>query len=159
MPQSWPLKPFAPRSDAFRFTLCAVMEGRTRPTVLESATAAKPCHIRPLGTTLVNLNRDYYLRSMSLFQGLTDFLPTRAMASRNGKRRLMRRLWWHAYELAKPKGMMRAPVGNHRMWLDTADSIISWCLLKHGYFEPHETEVIESLLRPGDTFIDCGANV
>lgn len=92
------------------------------------------------------------------FQVLTDLIPARAMTT-NGERSQIRRLWWHVFELLRPTGLLRVPVGNYRMWVNTADTIISWCLTKHGSFEIQESEILRAVLKPGDSFVDCGANI
>lgn len=43
--------------------------------------------------------------------------------------------------------------------LDPTDKVITQAIIRDGIWEKAETEVIKSLLRPGDTFIDVGANV
>jgi FkbM family methyltransferase len=96
---------------------------------------------------------------MSVFQLLTDMIPVSTMAERRSQRRLARRLWWHTYQMVRPSGLFRVPVGVHRMLLDTRDSILSYALLKHGIYEPNETDVVSGILQPGDSFVDCGANV
>lgn len=53
----------------------------------------------------------------------------------------------------------RSRVFGHEMFLDPTDSIVSPLLLRDGYFEPYETTLIESEIRPGDTVLDIGANI
>jgi FkbM family methyltransferase len=43
--------------------------------------------------------------------------------------------------------------------LDPKDKVITPFILDHGAYEPAETAVFRSLLRPGETFIDVGANI
>src|SRR4051812_17979633 len=43
--------------------------------------------------------------------------------------------------------------------LDPKDEMITPYILTHGNYEPAETSVIRSLLRPGQTFVDVGANI
>ncbi len=45
------------------------------------------------------------------------------------------------------------------MFLDPTDSIVSPMLLRDGYFEPYETTLIESVVKPGDVVLDIGANI
>jgi len=53
----------------------------------------------------------------------------------------------------------RSRVFGHEMFLDPTDSIVSPTLLRDGYFEPYETTLIESEIRPGDVVLDIGANI
>jgi len=92
------------------------------------------------------------------FQAVTDAIPVGAF-SRAGRRSVLRRLWWHSFELLQPRGRLRVPVGRCRLWVDTADAMIGRNLMKHGVFEPRETAIIRALLHPGDVFVDCGANL
>ncbi|WP_390553814.1 FkbM family methyltransferase [Singulisphaera acidiphila] len=53
----------------------------------------------------------------------------------------------------------RSRVFGHEMFLDPTDSIVSPMLLRDGYFEPYETTLIESQVKPGDVVLDIGANI
>jgi FkbM family methyltransferase len=67
--------------------------------------------------------------------------------------------------------VLRAPVylGSHRallcstnhckMVVDTTDLLLAPWLLMHGEWEPEETELFKKLLKPGDVFVDVGANI
>jgi FkbM family methyltransferase len=49
---------------------------------------------------------------------------------------------------------------NHnKMFVDTRDLLIAPWLLIHGEWEPEETELVKKLIKPGDIFIDAGANL
>jgi hypothetical protein len=53
----------------------------------------------------------------------------------------------------------RSRVFGHEMFLDPADPVVSPQLLCNGYFEPFETALIESEIRPGDVVLDIGAKI
>jgi FkbM family methyltransferase len=49
---------------------------------------------------------------------------------------------------------------NHnKMYVDTRDLLIAPWLLIHGEWEPEETELVKKLVKPGDIFVDVGANL
>lgn len=50
-------------------------------------------------------------------------------------------------------------VGGHRMRLDPDDTVVSVKLRDEGWFEPFETLLVQSLVSPGDTVVDVGANI
>ena len=47
----------------------------------------------------------------------------------------------------------------NKMYVDTRDLLIAPCLLIHGEWEPEETELVKKLIKPGDVFVDVGANL
>jgi FkbM family methyltransferase len=47
----------------------------------------------------------------------------------------------------------------NKMYVDTRDLLIAPWLLIHGEWEPEETELVKKLIRPGDVFVDVGANL
>ena len=53
----------------------------------------------------------------------------------------------------------RAMVRGHTMLLDPTDSVVSPTLLRDGYFELLETELVEREIRRGDVVLDVGANI
>src|SRR5271157_4839677 len=53
----------------------------------------------------------------------------------------------------------RAKVRGHTMLLDPTDSIVSSMLLRDGYFELLETELVEREIRRGNIVLDVGANI
>ena len=46
-----------------------------------------------------------------------------------------------------------------KMYVDTRDLLIAPWLLMHGEWEPEETELVKKLIKPGDVFVDVGANL
>jgi len=59
-----------------------------------------------------------------------------------------------------PRAWVITPVmrGKRSMWVDLGDRFVSFgCLFDH--YEPIETRFVTAVLRPGDVFIDVGANV
>ena len=46
-----------------------------------------------------------------------------------------------------------------KMYVDTSDLLIAPWLLIHGEWEPEETALFKKLVRPGDVFVDVGANI
>jgi FkbM family methyltransferase len=47
----------------------------------------------------------------------------------------------------------------NKMFVDTRDLLIAPWLLVHGEWEPEETELVKKLIKPGDIFVDVGANL
>ncbi len=47
----------------------------------------------------------------------------------------------------------------NKMFVDTRDLLIAPWLLMHGEWEPEETELVKKLIKPGDIFVDVGANL
>lgn len=47
----------------------------------------------------------------------------------------------------------------NKMFVDTRDLLIAPWLLIHGEWEPEETELVKKLIKPGDIFVDVGANL
>ena len=60
-------------------------------------------------------------------------------------------------ELSRP--LVFKHVHGLKMFLDRTNEEVSAVSLGSGHYEPEETEFLQSVLRPGDTFIDVGANV
>jgi FkbM family methyltransferase len=66
----------------------------------------------------------------------------------------------HNAVTALPRRWVIAPVlgGERMMWLDLGDHFVSrGCLLDD--YEPAETHFVKAVLRPGDVFVDVGANI
>jgi FkbM family methyltransferase len=52
-----------------------------------------------------------------------------------------------------------ASLDGFRLWLDRRDVSVSAVILDRQRWEPHIEAVLRDVLRPGDTFVDVGANV
>jgi FkbM family methyltransferase len=70
-----------------------------------------------------------------------------------GRIKPVRGLYDFAYGLLKPR---RVKVQGHLMWLDEKDALE---LATKEIYEPVETALVKKALRPGDVFIDIGANI
>ncbi len=66
----------------------------------------------------------------------------------------------HNPTVALPRRWVIAPVlgGERLMWLDLGDHYVSRGCLVDDY-EPAETHFVKAVLRPGDVFVDVGANI
>lgn len=49
--------------------------------------------------------------------------------------------------------------GDHKLLVPTGDGAIGDVLIKTGSYEPHVTRALAEAIHPGDTFVDCGANI
>jgi FkbM family methyltransferase len=70
-----------------------------------------------------------------------------------GRIKPLRRLYDLAFKALRPRAVR---VEGQRMWLDDRDTLE---LGTHGIYEPVETGLLKRELRPGDTFLDVGANI
>ncbi len=70
-----------------------------------------------------------------------------------GRIKVLRWAYDTLFKLLKPKSVM---VQGHRMWLDDKDTLE---LAVHGVYEPMETALLREYLKPGQTFVDVGANI
>ncbi len=84
-------------------------------------------------------------------------------ASRLLRHSLLRRLPWvvrvhsEVFRLLQPGGPLS--VGPFMVHVDPRDRLIAKKLALYGQYEAFESELIRSLLSPGDTFVDVGANI
>lgn len=69
---------------------------------------------------------------------------------------VFRRMYWSIHPVLKPK---HAYVAGRWMEIHRHDIAISDALLKHGVYEPFETELLRRVLRRGSVFLDVGANI
>lgn len=74
-------------------------------------------------------------------------------------RELMGQLRYGMLHLANPKGYYRRDVQGSKMYLSINDPGISKDLIIRGMRERYETKMIRSVLRPGMTVVDVGANI
>jgi FkbM family methyltransferase len=72
---------------------------------------------------------------------------------------LVRSLWDGLSRLLAPRGILEIEVRGHTMLVDSRDKGVARSLLRHGDYESYETDIFESLLRPGQTVVDAGANI
>lgn len=70
-----------------------------------------------------------------------------------GRVKTFRLIYRWLFGLLKPNSIM---VQGHRMWLDDKDTLE---LGVHEVYEPVETALLKKELKPGDTFLDIGANI
>ena len=68
------------------------------------------------------------------------------------------RLLRYAYRVFKPRGIILTETQGFEMYLDTTDDVMTPEILVYGVHEPNETESMRSVLRPGMTVLDIGAN-
>jgi FkbM family methyltransferase len=83
-----------------------------------------------------------------------DSLGRRLLRSEEFRRRLVR----ETASANAPKWVCTEIPHGLRLWVDLSDAGVSAGCLQ-GNWEPTETDLILSLLSPGDTFIDVGANI
>ena len=71
-----------------------------------------------------------------------------------------RTLYNLAYDLFRPrKGIVLQDVLGHQMYVNCEDQWIGPHLLRYGVWEPFGTRVVQSLVKPGMTVVDVGANI
>ena len=68
----------------------------------------------------------------------------------------LRRLYFFVVGRLKPK---RLKINGMWMHVHKHDNAVTHGLLNDGTYEPFETVLLVGLLRPGDTFVDIGANI
>jgi FkbM family methyltransferase len=62
----------------------------------------------------------------------------------------------HQSEITRRLLRSSAEVLGHKMFLDSADSLL---LATNGVYEPFETDLLQKQVRPGDVVVDVGANI
>ena len=157
----------------------AAQVGFSRALALDPSNIQAAANLGVLLATLGRANEAIpYLEKASLHTDekqratIMDFLSACRSRSRAESEKLSRR--------SRPTAVLSVPavapilrppvyVGNNRallcttnhckMYVDTTDLLIAPWLLIHGEWEPEETEVVKKLLKPGDVFVDAGANI
>ena len=90
------------------------------------------------------------------------------MQLRGGKARALagkavRKLWPNfrlsSFLLRSTGSRKMITVNGRRMYVDLWDSAVSNHLFVHKTWEPEETQLVANLLKPGDVFVDIGANI
>src|SRR5687768_1033712 len=89
-----------------------------------------------------------------------------APAPRVGGRPLWQRLWRRAGRLLRrvaghviwPRYRC-LPLGRFRRYVDVKDGLFGGWIAAEGRYEEHLTAALVAALRPGDTFLDLGANM
>lgn len=69
------------------------------------------------------------------------------------------RLLWIFYRVVKPEGFRWIKVRGMHLYVDGTDEIIYPALVAYGSHDPEEHDLIESLVQPGMTVLDVGANI
>lgn len=93
--------------------------------------------------------------SFRIFRAASRLMGGRGLRRIPGFAALYRRV----YAAVKPSGDVTVDVQGLRLVLDGGDEGVAPALLTHGVFEPVETRTFLSLLQPGMTVLDIGANV
>ncbi len=76
-----------------------------------------------------------------------------------GWKRVMNRVAGHAHLGDEPTVELRGKLHGYRMTLQTADWCERWTYMLGRYYEAHTQMLFERALRPGDVFVDIGANI
>ena len=70
-----------------------------------------------------------------------------------------KRFYYRVYSWSRPRQLTEITVLGNRLWIDPQDQGVASFLLTRGCYEPYEASLVQRLLRPGDCFVDVGANV
>lgn len=76
-----------------------------------------------------------------------------------GWQRVMNRVAGHAHLGDEPTVEMRGKLHGYQMTLQTADWCERWTFMLGRYYEAHTQMLFQKALRPGDVFVDIGANI
>ena len=120
----------------------------------------------------VHSPREFYKNLKSVDREAV-WLPAGSMTYKDVAREKVLELSWplrrlvRAYDKSDYIGFLRAigvrfkvvPVNDYRMKVDLQDNVITPSLFLYGCWEPYESQLMRTLLRPGMTVIDIGAHV
>ncbi|MEK7263732.1 MAG: FkbM family methyltransferase [Bacteroidota bacterium] len=63
------------------------------------------------------------------------------------------------YTLLRPNDITQIEIEGFKLFVDPTDEAIGKLFLVHTRYEQAETDLIKSILKPGNTFVDVGANI
>lgn len=69
------------------------------------------------------------------------------------------RLYYYAYRILKPRGVVLAEAQGLKMYVNAADDVIAPEILAYGFHEKYETELLKKIIKPSMVFVDIGANI
>ncbi len=76
-----------------------------------------------------------------------------------GRLLLVRRLFHLLYRWLAPKGIILIKVGEHKMYVDTRDTVFAPLLLTRGSWERGTTRLFKDIIQKGMVVLDIGANI
>ena len=150
------------------------VESESEKGILAEARVARSSHVKPTPPSLVSrmLSRMtsmvrgglWLTRAGGLRQRLDqrEHIDNQRWAELNARLESLTHIAWmgsHRAEEIDTRLRSRCQVFGQNMFIDPGDSIVSPFLLRDGYFEPFETAVMESAIKPGDVVLDIGANI
>lgn len=89
---------------------------------------------------------------------LFRFIATRFPTHRMGERKALAALWRFLFYLLSPRQPFVMRIRDYRLIAHPRKGSLTRAVIRRGYWEPLETEIFLSLLRPGALVIDAGAN-
>lgn len=90
----------------------------------------------------------------SLFRAIARHFPT----ERIGRNRFLAAVWRVLYYLIRPQRPFAMRTEHYRCVVHPRRGTLTRALIRRGHWEPLETRVFVSLLKPGATVVDAGAN-
>ncbi len=90
----------------------------------------------------------------TLFRLIAARFPTHRM----GGRKALAALWRFLFYLLRPRHPFVMRTRDYRLFAHPRKGTLTRAVIRRGYWEPLETEIFRSLLRPGALVIDVGAN-
>jgi FkbM family methyltransferase len=94
-----------------------------------------------------------------LFFSLFRFFQRILKGSGLGKIPLLKKTRDGIYNVLRPKSVTQIEVEGIKLFVDPEDEAIGKLFLVHTRYEPVETDLIKSILKPGMTVVDIGANI